>query len=103
MNGAARRSIRSFRPSAHSCFDIGLQNGRDHGVVGARLRGRGVQARALDARRAAGRVLLGVRVHTEAKEGNAPPHGCKLMMGPEVLLSVGVDAALMASLTLSCA
>ena len=63
----------------------------------------GLQARALDARRAAGRVVLGVRAHAEAVEGNALPRGCKLMTAPEALLSVGVNAALMASLTLSCA
>ena len=63
----------------------------------------GLQARALDACGAAGRVVLGVRVHAEAVEGNALPRGCKLMTAPEALLSVGVDAALTASLTRSCA
>ena len=50
---------------------------------------------------AAGRVLLGVRVHTEAAEGDAPPYGYEPMMGLEALLSVGVDAALIVSLTRS--
>jgi hypothetical protein len=60
-----------------------------------------VQARALDARVAAGRVLLGVHVHAEAAEGDAPPCGYKLTLRLEALLSVGVDAALIASLTRS--
>ena len=52
-----------------------------------------MQARALDACGAAGHVLLGVRVHAEAAEGDALPCGYELMMGLEVLLSVGVDAS----------
>ncbi len=42
---------------------------------------------------AAGRVLLGVRVHAEAIEGDAPPCDYELMTGPEALLSVGVGAS----------
>jgi hypothetical protein len=50
---------------------------------------------------AAGLVLLGIRVHAEAAEGDAPPCGYELTLRLEALLSVSVDAALITSLTRS--
>ena len=100
--GRERRRLASRHPTGTPArYSFGC--GRDCGVAGARLRGRGVQARALDARGAAGNVLLGVRVDAEAAEGDAPLCGYELMIWLEALLSVGVDAALTASLTRSCA
>ena len=100
--GQERRRLASRHPTGTPArYSFG--RGCDCGVAGARLRGRGVQARALDACGAAGHALFGVRVDAEAAEGDAPLCGYELMMGLEALLSVGVDAALTASLTRSCA
>ena len=58
--------------------------------------------RRLDARVAAGRVLLGVRVHAEAAEGDASPCGYEPMLKLEALLSVGVDATCRLPTACSC-